>query len=269
MNFVNQSASTALLNDVYNVHRKMVVYDRMIKLVFKHAFVYSNVLALELGLLNSQIITCAQEINVAYPDHFDLDFSKYFGEFRITTSGRNLASAELREAAEDDGGIPMSMYKRFLTQEFIVAATQKQWIRTYWKNNVLFVYKGDNQLEFESACYGLYNFTNGQKVDEETLTMLVDSHLLVPQFKIPNCLIRMGPNFPRWRTEMQLWCLEVLREMLYSVKLPSFPSLGSALQGPTLSNPVLPNPTLLGSSPQSVWNLFQVDSTPGQHQRRV
>ena len=241
----------------------MIVYDRMIKIVFENSIVYSNFLALELELLNSQVIKCVQEMNASFPDFFDLNFSKDFGGLKLTTSAQNLHSAELRGAAEDDGGIPMSTYKRFLTQEFIAAATQKRWIQTCWKNDVLFVYKGDNQLEFESACVGLYNFTNGQTLNAAMLTMLIDSHLLVPEWEIPICTIKMGPNFPRMRTEMQVWCLEVLRRMLYSVKLPSFPSLGSAFQGPIV-NPMLSRP-----SPHSVWNPFQVYSTPGQQQRQV
>ena len=250
MNLVNQSDTSApVLNDVYNVHKKMLIYDRMIKLVFEKCYVYSSFLAHELGLSNSEIIKCAEEMISIFPKYFDLNISKVLGEMTITTSGRNLLSAELGGAAEDDGGIPMSTYKKLLTQEFIEAATQKQWIRTDRKDKVLFVYKGDKKLEFESACVGLRNFTNGQTLNEETQTMLVDSHLLVPQWEMSVCIIKMGPDFPRKQPEMQVLLLDVFQRLLYSVKLPRLPPINSAFEGPIVSNPEQPNLMLSGSSP--------------------
>ena len=272
MNLVNQfDTSTAVLNDVYNVYRKMLIYDRMTKLIFEKCFVNSNVLAYELGLSNSEIIICAQEMNLTFPNYFDLEFLKSFGGLKLTSSGRNLLSAELREAAEDDGGIPMRTYKRLLTRGFIDAATRKEWIRTSRKGKVLLVYKGDRKLEFESACVNLRRFTNGLTLNEEMQMMLVDSDLLVPQWEIPVCRIKIGPNFPRRQPEMEALCLEVLRRMLYSVKLPriadqpvyySQPAFGPAFQAPVIiSNPVLQNPMLSGSVPVR-WVPLQVRSTP-------
>ena len=176
--------------------KKMLIFNLIIENLKDCDQFSSNYLATILGLSNHEIMCCAQELNVFYPDFVELRLIRVLGSLHCTTAGEKILRVDHRKWVESGGGISLENYARLLSTDFIKAATVSKWISVKRLGEKIYVFPGPKRDEFSSGCQGLKDLLQGINISEKIKQLLVDNNLLATDVDFPCYLIRKGKNYP-------------------------------------------------------------------------
>ena len=141
--------------------RKSMAYQWIMTSLVKSSSFHSKKTAEILTITNSEVMSCAVQINVVHPGYLKLTKVEVNGQLVLTELGLKLIKTDLEEHSEPEGCVLLHNFVNLFSKEFFGKGLVNKWVDMIWKKKEVHVIPGEKTQELSLPIYIAFKISLG------------------------------------------------------------------------------------------------------------